>query len=154
MVINFLFGSGNCHYAYTPLTLLRLYRLPGPVGHFTQVMWRGSKQMGIARARAKSGAWYAVANYWPAGNMAEDNPLNISSPSDGKALEIHVDGTYPNYNTIVSSDKTGLPMIMKSSDRLFSNLYTYSIPRIWYRWLTVRLQYLHCKRNGDTSVLH
>lgn len=38
-------------------------------GHFTQVVWKGSKELGIAKANSASGKCYIVANYNPAGNM-------------------------------------------------------------------------------------
>lgn len=38
-------------------------------GHFTQVVWKGSKEMGVGRATARSGNIYVVANYAPGGNM-------------------------------------------------------------------------------------
>ncbi|KAG7160988.1 Golgi-associated plant pathogenesis-related protein 1-like 1 [Homarus americanus] len=38
-------------------------------GHFTQVVWEDSKELGVATARNKSGKIYVVANYSPAGNF-------------------------------------------------------------------------------------
>lgn len=38
-------------------------------GHFTQVVWKGSVELGMAWAKASSGTTYVVANYRPAGNM-------------------------------------------------------------------------------------
>ena len=45
-------------------------------GHFTQVVWKGSKQVGFGYAQARDGYYYGVANYYPAGNFIgefEDN---------------------------------------------------------------------------------
>ena len=45
-------------------------------GHFTQVIWKGSKQVGFGYAQARDGYYYGVANYYPAGNYIgefEDN---------------------------------------------------------------------------------
>jgi len=46
-------------------------------GHFTQVVWKGSTELGIAWARAPGGACYCVANYRPAGNMMGDFENNV-----------------------------------------------------------------------------
>lgn len=44
----------------------------GGTGHFTQVVWKGSKELGIgmAKGKSKSGMFctYVVARYKPAGN--------------------------------------------------------------------------------------
>jgi uncharacterized protein YkwD len=45
-------------------------------GHFTQIVWKGSKQVGFGYAQARDGYYYGVANYYPAGNFIgefEDN---------------------------------------------------------------------------------
>jgi len=38
-------------------------------GHFTQVVWKGSKQVGFGYAQASDGGYYGVANYYPCGNI-------------------------------------------------------------------------------------
>ncbi len=40
----------------------------GATGHFTQVVWKGSKRLGMGFAYG-NGRYYAVANYDPPGNM-------------------------------------------------------------------------------------
>ena len=45
-------------------------------GHFTQVVWKESKKLGIAYASGKSGT-YVVANYDPAGNFLGQYPTNV-----------------------------------------------------------------------------
>ena len=45
-------------------------------GHFTQVVWKGSREVGFGYAQADDGYYYGVANYYPAGNYVgefEDN---------------------------------------------------------------------------------
>ncbi|CAG7818921.1 unnamed protein product [Allacma fusca] len=50
---------------------------PG-TGHFTQVVWKDSKKLGIAYAQAKNGGGtYVVANYEPAGNFLGQYPENV-----------------------------------------------------------------------------
>ena len=38
-------------------------------GHFTQVVWKGSKQVGFGYAQSSDGDYFGVANYFHAGNM-------------------------------------------------------------------------------------
>ncbi|KAG8192347.1 hypothetical protein JTE90_002167 [Oedothorax gibbosus] len=45
-------------------------------GHFTQVIWRNSRELGIGRSISRTNRVYVVANYFPAGNVFnkfEDN---------------------------------------------------------------------------------
>jgi len=47
-------------------------------GHFTQVVWKGSKRLGIAKAHDKDGSSYVVANYDPPGNFLGQYAQNVS----------------------------------------------------------------------------
>nr|XP_002733044.1 PREDICTED: LIM and cysteine-rich domains protein 1-like isoform X1 [Saccoglossus kowalevskii] len=47
------------------------------IGHFTQVVWKATKEMGIGKAKSKKGRIYIVANYKPAGNMMRDFAVNV-----------------------------------------------------------------------------
>jgi len=38
-------------------------------GHFSQVVWKGSKEIGLGKAFGKDGRVFVVANYYPAGNV-------------------------------------------------------------------------------------
>ena len=38
-------------------------------GHFTQVVWKDSKQVGFGYAQSSDGGYFGVANYYPAGNI-------------------------------------------------------------------------------------
>lgn len=53
----------------------------GKTGHFTQVVWKNSKEVGFGVAKAPNGAFYAVANYFPAGNYANQYADNVFAPS-------------------------------------------------------------------------
>lgn len=49
-------------------------------GHFTQVVWKNSKTLGIAKARSSSGKIIVVANYEPAGNFVGQFVQNVPPP--------------------------------------------------------------------------
>ena len=52
----------------------------GGTGHFTQVVWKGSTQLGIGRAESQEKGMkcaYIVGRYRPAGNMIGDFPQNV-----------------------------------------------------------------------------
>lgn len=49
----------------------------GGTGHFTQVVWLASQQMGVAKAGEGNGAQYVVARYSPAGNIRGHYPDNV-----------------------------------------------------------------------------
>ena len=50
-------------------------------GHFTQVVWKGSEELGVGRATYNDGKFnyeIVVANYYPAGNMMGAFPDNVN----------------------------------------------------------------------------
>ena len=49
----------------------------GPAGHFTQVIWRGSRQLGCGKAICQ-GEVYWVCRYSPAGNDDDEFRENVS----------------------------------------------------------------------------
>merc|ERR1719357_1315991 len=59
-------------------------------GHFTQVVWRGSAQVGAARIKAGDKS-FVVANYLPAGNVVKRYKENIPRPLSGKLEKIMTD---------------------------------------------------------------
>ena len=53
------------------------------VGHFTQVVWKGSQKVGCAQAAAiggNRGGVYTVCNYEPAGNYLREFGKNVGRP--------------------------------------------------------------------------
>lgn len=58
------------------------YNNPGismATGHFTQVVWKNSKNLGIGVARSLRGV-YVCANYDPPGNFKGQFPQNVLRP--------------------------------------------------------------------------
>merc|ERR1712136_331339 len=52
---------------------------PG-TGHFTQVVWENSKELGVGVATDGKGTCFAAANYKPAGNYRGQFPDNVKKP--------------------------------------------------------------------------
>ena len=50
-------------------------------GHFTQMVWKASKTLGVGIAQARNGAWYVVAQYRPPGNIAGHFPTQVVPPA-------------------------------------------------------------------------
>ncbi|KAI3378231.1 hypothetical protein SNEBB_009128 [Seison nebaliae] len=49
-------------------------------GHFTQVIWKSTREVGFGRAKADDGRWFFVAFYYPPGNILNryrDNVLPL-----------------------------------------------------------------------------
>jgi uncharacterized protein YkwD len=51
----------------------------GPAGHFTQLIWRGSRQLGCAKAICGRYTYW-VCRYYPAGNYEGEYRANVSPP--------------------------------------------------------------------------
>ncbi|XP_020606355.1 Golgi-associated plant pathogenesis-related protein 1-like [Orbicella faveolata] len=49
----------------------------GGTGHFTQVVWAGSLEMGVAKAGEETGSQYVVARYSPPGNVMGQYQENV-----------------------------------------------------------------------------
>ncbi|XP_011868306.1 PREDICTED: protein PRY1-like isoform X7 [Vollenhovia emeryi] len=59
-------------------------------GHFTQVIWRDSTELGVGMARNRNGEVYVVCNYNPAGNFLGSFTENVLPPADaGPAKRIN-----------------------------------------------------------------
>ncbi|XP_052085478.1 uncharacterized protein LOC127723083 [Mytilus californianus] len=66
-------------------------------GHFTQVVWKGSQEIGIGKAK-KNGRVVIVANYRPAGNLIGTFAKNVFPPNQSVlpgSVESTTNGTQP-----------------------------------------------------------
>jgi glioma pathogenesis-related protein 2 len=46
-------------------------------GHFTQVVWKETNEVGFGIAKSSNGSFYVVANYYPAGNFMNKFKENV-----------------------------------------------------------------------------
>ena len=49
----------------------------GIVAHFSQMLWRDTKEVGIAFEKTSKGKYYIVANFWPCGNIQGKEKENL-----------------------------------------------------------------------------
>jgi hypothetical protein len=59
------------------------YRAPGfskATGHFTQVVWKSSKSIGVGVAKGRYGKTFVVVNYYPPGNYKGQFRANVQKP--------------------------------------------------------------------------
>jgi len=59
------------------------YSSPGfsmNTGHFTQVVWKDTKEIGCGSAKSAAGGTYVVCNYNPPGNYSGRFPENVPKP--------------------------------------------------------------------------
>ena len=55
-------------------------------GHFTQVVWKASREAGFGKAKTKDGKCFVVGSYRPAGNLIGSFVENVPPRKDGKIL--------------------------------------------------------------------
>lgn len=65
----------------------------GGTGHFTQVVWAGSLEMGVAKAGDGTGPQYVVARYSPPGNVMGQYQENVH-PKGTKTTKEGKSGKY------------------------------------------------------------
>ena len=54
----------------------------GVIGHFTQIVWKGSIEVGIGIATSGANTW-VVAKYWPSGNFLNQYTDNVGYRKTG-----------------------------------------------------------------------
>ena len=74
-------------------------------------MWKGSQEIGVGKAKSKSGKTIVVGNYLPAGNMMGENAANVFPTKDGK-ITLPEKGEQPNLRTGIPLPLSG--QIMKA----------------------------------------
>ena len=58
------------------------------IGHFTQVVWKETKELGIAKAKGDDGKIFVVARYHPAGNYMNQFQDNVKPKVDVCHLKV------------------------------------------------------------------
>tara|TARA_X000001036_G_C20636374_1_gene789243 strand:- start:705 stop:1229 length:525 start_codon:yes stop_codon:yes gene_type:complete len=53
---------------------IKKFRTGPMIGHYTQMVWKNTKEVGMASAISKDGKVYVVARYYPAGNYIGEFP--------------------------------------------------------------------------------
>lgn len=85
----------------------------GPkTGHFTQVVWKGSKEVGIGRAQSNDGTWIVVANFFPPGNYVGQHESNVFPAKKGKVPK------FMNANATGRTEPSSSAAAAKDSDRI------------------------------------
>ena len=54
----------------------------GVIGHFTQIVWKGSTEVGVGIATSGDNTW-VVAKYWPSGNSLNQYTNNVGYRKSG-----------------------------------------------------------------------
>lgn len=57
-----------------------LSRFTTGVGHFTQVVWKDSKEIGVGKSTTRDGVIFVVCNYYPSGNVYGKFKQNVIPP--------------------------------------------------------------------------
>ena len=71
---------------------IKYYKYSNPrfsykTGHFTQVVWKGSTELGCGRAKSRMGGIYVVCNYNPPGNYMRRFRENVLRPKQNFIIE-------------------------------------------------------------------
>ena len=53
---------------------IKRYRIGPAIGHYTQMIWENTREVGIASAVSRNGKVYVVARYYPRGNYLGERP--------------------------------------------------------------------------------
>lgn len=56
--------------------------------HFTTMVWRETRQLGVGIALSATGRYYVVASYWPVGNVRQQFAENVLPPKQRTGVSI------------------------------------------------------------------
>lgn len=94
-------------------------------GHFTQVIWKASRELGVGVEKNRNGQIFVVASYWPAGNYIGSFINNVhpvvGSPESNKLLinGYSIDDNFANLSLKLHNDfrrKHGVPDLKLNYD--------------------------------------
>jgi hypothetical protein len=71
-------------------------------GHFTQMIWASTKQLGLGKARSRAGRVIVVANYHPPGNVSGAYQRNVRPPLPGSELRFDLSVVHDAHSESVS----------------------------------------------------
>lgn len=75
-------------------------------GHFTQVVWRDSRELGVGMAKNRTGQIFVVANYDPPGNFIGSFAENVPKIGGFDDREIEkIKGSTVSFESMLDSDK-------------------------------------------------
>ena len=76
-------------------------------GHFSQLVWKDSKEIGVGRSKTKDGKIVVVTNYRPAGNITGSYTTNVlpSVESTNYRPAGNITGSYTT-NVLPSTEST------------------------------------------------
>lgn len=55
-------------------------------GHFTQLVWKNTTDVGCGRKLCGDRGWYLVCEYWPRGNFADQFEDEVQEPTDAGVM--------------------------------------------------------------------
>ncbi|CAG9576157.1 unnamed protein product [Danaus chrysippus] len=70
-------------------------------GHFTQIIWKNTREIGVGCAKSKSGKLYVVTNYYPPGNFSGQFVKNVPPPG---ALQFKSTSSFSSMDSNIESN--------------------------------------------------
>lgn len=88
-------------------------------GHFTQIVWKDTKELGIGSAKSKSGKLYVVANYNPPGNYTGQFATKVLPPG---ALQFRTNNNESTPNNNLAPSPAGSNRNSRNFGEIATNL--------------------------------
>jgi hypothetical protein len=109
-------------------------------GNFSQIVWKNSKKVGFGYALSEQGYFYAVAMYWPSGNIKNQFTANVSDDNKQQTNSSVSSETKPNpaslSNTLTSSgdfDKVQFKFINEALKAHNDCRSKHGVPLLWFK---------------------